>query len=216
MTSRQVGNGWLSPRHGLNPYRTPGAARECGRKPDNPVTARSVDNHLVASVRGVQQPRPVPGQRRRSAGRRPARGPVHRHRSTPRAHQEDRRPIAGVVCQDVGNHAAAWAGRQSPEASHLTPWFRDVVGPCDRWVARRPPSRSGVRATVRVLRWRLSRPVQNRPQPIIWGQEDQTLRSRRWRRCVHVCDGTCKAAPTSGSRCMSDVVGYLPRRLCCR
>lgn len=196
MTSRQVGNGWLSPRHGLNPYRTPVAARECGRKPDNP--------------------RPVPGQRRRSAGRRPARGPVHRHRSTPRAHQEDRRPIAGVVCQDVGNHAAAWAGRQSPEASHLTPWFRDVVGPCDRWVARRPPSRSGVRATVRVLRWRLSRPVQNRPQPIIWGQEDQTLRSHRSRRCVHVCDGAGKAAPTSGSRCMSDAVGYLPRRLCCR
>ena len=29
------------------------------------------------------------------------------------------RPAAGVVYQDVGNHAAAWAGRQSPEASHL-------------------------------------------------------------------------------------------------
>jgi DDE_Tnp_1-associated len=42
---------------------------------------------------------------------------------------------------------------------------------------------------------------------LIRGQEDQKLRSHRSRRCVRVCDGTDKAAPTSGSRDMSDAVG---------
>jgi hypothetical protein len=36
---------------------------EGGREADDPVTARGVDEHGTASVRGVQQPRPVPSQR---------------------------------------------------------------------------------------------------------------------------------------------------------
>src|SRR5262249_266817 len=125
-TPPQVGGrGWLSPGDGLNQDCTPVAARQGGREPDNPVTADSVDQHPAAPLRGGEQPRPVPGQRRYRAYPRPPGGPVYGHWRTPRPDQEDRRPDAEVLRQDVGDNAAARAGGESPEAVHMTPWCRD-------------------------------------------------------------------------------------------
>jgi len=89
------------------------------------VAARGVDDHRTASVRRVQPPRPVPCQRVKGAGRTPVGGPVHGDRRTARPEHEDCRTVAGVHREDVGNHAAARAGREGPEASHLALWARD-------------------------------------------------------------------------------------------
>jgi hypothetical protein len=121
--AKSVGSGsplWLPrlaiARRRLGPEPCARCRPEGGREPDDPVTARGVDQHRVAPGWGVRQPRPVPGQRNRAAGRAPVRGLVHGHRGTAWPDREDRRPAAGQLGQDVGNHPAARSDRQRPKA----------------------------------------------------------------------------------------------------
>jgi hypothetical protein len=109
----------LSPGDGTDADWTSAASGQRGREPDDPATARGVDERRHPVGRGVQQPRPVPGQRSKTARRRPG-SPVHGHRGTARADKEHRRSVSSHPCRDVGDQAAARADGKLAEAGRLT------------------------------------------------------------------------------------------------